>query len=89
MSDLPGYDAWKQNADADAPDRDRHFGHGLPYRCIDCAWTGHGAEATDHHRESRHHRIVFRNYPTIAVMFSCCEPIAQPHEELTEEKVTL
>lgn len=65
-------DAWKTDADADAPDREA--AEARAYRCLDCGWRGRGGIAAfDHHRSATpHHRIAHRTQPTWIARFSCC-----------------
>lgn len=73
MSDgLAGYDRWKTDVDADAPDCEP--GIAEHYHCLDCAWRGRGGLAAfDHHRSATpHHRIALRAWRDRPVSFSCC-----------------
>jgi hypothetical protein len=78
---FPGLDAWKTRAPAMGSARGPLEAHlcgpeGHAYRCLDCAWTGTGAAAYDHHRDSRHHRIVNRG--GVLQRFGCCDELAAP-----------
>jgi hypothetical protein len=68
MTELRGLDAWKTDADADAPD---DGSTPRAYRCIEagCLWTGRGSAAYAHHQEA-HHRIQLRYGPL--QIFACC-----------------
>lgn len=45
------------------------------YRCLDCAWSGHGGgEAVAHHGAQRHHRIV--DHAGQPQPFGCCLELA-------------
>jgi hypothetical protein len=50
---------------------ERHNPGGTPlrYHCTDCTWTGRGASALDHHRETGH-TVALPNGAT--ARFSCC-----------------
>ncbi len=37
---------------------------GIPYRCVDCAWTGRGDAAYTHHRTSGHN-VRGKNWPVL------------------------
>ena len=61
---ISGYDNWKTT------DNTPDGGSGVKHRCLDCAWTGRGLAAADHHMRT-HHRIEIVALRALAV-FSCC-----------------
>jgi hypothetical protein len=60
------------DANQDPRDAEPTGWRGDTYRCTDCNWTGKAAEAYDHHKASRHHRITVGGR---LVHFGCCHEL--------------